>query len=101
MVFGPTQVIVGGLSLHDALPFLHCELLLQTSVAFQVRIAVNVLPQPELVMVLTTVIAGAGSQRSVALGASKVHAVPHSMVFGPTQVIVGGVVSATVTVWLH
>src|SRR5260221_487734 len=36
-----------------------------------------------------------------ALGGSKVQAVPHSTVLLVAQVIVGGVVSRTVTVWLQ
>src|SRR2546430_17104621 len=40
-------------------------------------------------------------QASVAVGASKVQVLPHSTVLLPTQVIVGLVVSSTVTFWLH
>src|SRR5437764_10110266 len=40
-------------------------------------------------------------QVSLALGASKFHATVHSTVLSATQVIVGGVVSTTFTVWLQ
>src|ERR1700745_769260 len=40
-------------------------------------------------------------QVSVAMGVSKVHAAPSSTVLLLLQVMVGGVVSTTVTVWLH
>src|SRR6266704_393936 len=40
-------------------------------------------------------------QVSVALGASKVHVLPHSTVLLGTQVMLGGVWSSTVTFWLH
>src|SRR5437588_632267 len=101
MVLDPAHVIVGGVVSTTVTVWLHSALLVQASVACHVRIAVNVFPHAELVTVLTIVIIGAGPQTSVALGASKLHAVPHSMVLDPAQVIVGGVVSTTVTVWLH
>ncbi len=65
--------------------------------AFQVRVAVKVLPQAALVMVLRIAMVFV-PQVSVALGASKVQAAPASMVLLATQVIVGAVVSRTVTV---
>src|SRR5437667_743556 len=40
-------------------------------------------------------------QASLAVGASKVQALPHSTVLLGTQAMVGGVWSSTVTVWLH
>jgi hypothetical protein len=43
----------------------------------------------------------APSQRSVAVGALKSKALPHSTEKSGAQVIVGGVVSTTDTVWLH
>ena len=62
-------------------------------------VAANVRPHSPLVTVLTTVIVTlVPSQMSVAPGGSKDHAVPHSMVLGATQVIVGAVVSTMVTV---
>ncbi len=64
--------------------------------AFQVRVALKVLPQAALVTVLSTV-----TVASVALGASKVQALPHSTDLLATQVMTGAVVSVTVTVWLH
>jgi hypothetical protein len=40
-------------------------------------------------------------QVSLAVGASKFHAVPHGTVLLAAHVSTGGVVSSTVTVWLH
>src|SRR2546427_5691815 len=40
-------------------------------------------------------------QVSVAVGVLKVQSVPHSTVMLLTQVMIGGVRSSTVTVWLH
>src|SRR3989442_13018052 len=68
----------------------------------QVRVAVNVFPQRALVVVERIArVTLAPSARSNATGSSNVHAVPHSTTRDGTQVSVGGVVSATVTVWLH
>src|SRR5438876_8173388 len=41
------------------------------------------------------------AEESVAVGASKVQALVHSTVLFATQLMVGGVWSSTVTVWLH
>src|SRR5437763_15304221 len=76
-------------------------MLVQASVACYAPIAVYVLPHDALVTVLIIVIVGVGPQTSVALAASKLQAVPHSMVLGPAHVIVGGVVSTTVARWRH
>jgi len=68
----------------------------QTSVAFQVRVAEKVLPHAAFVIVLTTL-----NVPSLMAGASNVQAAPHSTVLFATQVIVGAVVSFTVTVCEH
>jgi hypothetical protein len=73
--------------------------LLQASVAFHVRVTVRKQAVP-LVTVLTIEIV-ALPQVSLAVGASKLHATPHSTILPGTHVIVGGSVSRTVTVWLH
>ena len=94
------QVIVGGVVSVIVTVWLHWALLPQASVAFQVRVALKVLPQPAFVIVLTTEIVFV-PQVSVAVGASKVQAVPSSTDLLVAQVIAGAVVSTTLTVWLH
>ena len=69
----------------------------QASVARHVRVAVKVFPHAALVVVLTTVTLFV-PHVSLALGESKFHAAPHSTVLAATQVMVGAVVSCTVTV---
>jgi hypothetical protein len=60
------------------------------------------LPHCAFVTVLTMVIAAkVGSQMSIAVGAVNVQATPHSTMKLAAQVMAGGVVSITVTVWLH
>src|ERR1043166_1776238 len=79
--------------------WLHWAVLPQESVACQMRVASKVLPQwpAVLVTVLRTVMVTL-PQESVAVGASKDQALPHSAVLLGTQVMVGGVVSRTVIV---
>src|ERR1051325_3672696 len=60
----------------------------------------NELPQVAFVVVLKTAMAFV-PQVSVAVGASNVHALPHWTVLPWTHVMVGAVVSITVTGWLH
>jgi hypothetical protein len=69
------------------------------SVAVHVRVALKVLPQSALVVV--TFVTLTLPHVSLAVGASKVHAVPHSAVLFATQVITGGVVSITEKLLLH
>src|SRR5258706_556985 len=81
--------------------WLHCALLLQPSIAAHVRVASNELPQWPIVLVtvLTTTIVMFVPLLSVAVGASKVHAVLSSTVLLVLlQLMIGGVVSTTVTV---
>ena len=50
---------------------------------------------------MLTMVTVALPQVSLAVGASKLQVLVHSTVLAPTQVMVGGVVSTTVTVWLQ
>jgi hypothetical protein len=93
-------VRTGGVVSLVAMVWLHCAVLPQASVALQVRVATNVLPQPALVVVPTMVIAFV-PQVSLAVGAVKSIAVPHSLVTLAEQVITGGVVSIVAIVWLQ
>jgi hypothetical protein len=72
----------------------------QASVATHVRVAVNVLPQAALVMVLKMEMLFV-PQLSVAVGTSKLQALPASTVLFAAQVMTGVVVSTTVTVCEH
>src|SRR6266446_4585782 len=97
------QVITGAVGSATSTVWLHRLKLPQGSVACQVRVASKVLPQWPLVLVtvLTIVIVG-GPPMSLALGASKLQAVPNSTVLlALLQVIAGAVVSTTTTVWLQ
>src|SRR5947207_3169085 len=97
------QVITGAVVSATSTVWLHRLKLPQASVACQVRVASKVLPQWPLVLVtvLTIVIVG-GPPMSLALGASKLQAVPNSTVLlALLQVIAGAVVSTTTTVWLQ
>src|SRR5947199_2120487 len=97
-----TQVMVGGVWSSIVTFWLQLAVLPQASVARQVRVASKVLPQcpVRLVTVLRTVMVTL-PQVSVAVGASKDQALVHSTILFGTQVMVGGVVSSTVTVWLQ
>src|SRR5205823_4067408 len=79
--------------------WLQVALLLQQSVACQVR--VMDIGQKPFVTVLSTVMPTWLQQASRAVGSSKLHAEPHSTVLLLEQVITGGVVSRTVTIWLQ
>src|SRR6266700_66418 len=82
----------------------HWALLPQASVAAQVRVASKVLPQcpAVLVTVLTTAMAMLVPPLSVAVGASKLQAVPiWTVLLVLLQLMTGAVVSTTLTVWLH
>src|SRR5437763_743342 len=79
---GLTIVTVGDVESATFTVWLHWELLPQASVAAQVRVASNVFPQwpAMLVTVPMIVMARLVPPLSVAVGASKVHAVPISTV---------------------
>src|SRR5436853_457113 len=97
-----TQVIEGGVVSVTITVWLHVLLLPQRSLALHVRVATKVLPQVALVTVpMTLMVTLVASHTSVAVGLVKAQAVPHSTVEFGVQVIVGAVVSITVTVWLH
>jgi hypothetical protein len=63
-------------------------------------VALKVFPQAGLVVVFTIMMLLV-PQVSLAPGSSNVHGVPHSTTLLDTQVIVGGVLSNTVTVCVH
>ena len=50
---------------------------------------------------IVTLMPEAGQQLSVAVGGANDHAVPHCTVWFEPQVMTGGVVSTTVTIWLQ
>src|SRR5439155_23310346 len=97
-----TQVMVGGVWSSTVTVWLQSAVLPQASVARQVRVASKVFPQwpvlfvTELRMVMVTL-----PQVSLAVGGSKDQALVHSAVLLGTQVMVGGVLSTTVTFWLQ
>src|SRR5258707_3132291 len=79
---GVTMLTVGGVVSTTITLWLHCALLPQASVAAQVRVASNVVPQcpAMLVTVLRIVITRLVPPLSVAVGTSKFQAVPSWMV---------------------
>src|SRR3989475_2609673 len=97
-----TQVMLGAVVSMTVTFWLQRALLPQASVTSHVRVASKVSPQwpAVLVTVLTTAFV-AKPQVSLKLGASKVHAAVHSTVLLATQVMLGAVVSTTVTFWLQ
>jgi hypothetical protein len=72
--------------------------LLQASIAAHVRVAENVLPQSALVTVPSTITWFVPQASAGAVGVSNVHGDPHSTTLLLAQLIVGPVVSITVTV---
>src|SRR5206468_6537264 len=97
-----THVMVGGVESTTVTFWLHSAVLPEASVARQVRVASKVLPQwpVKLVTVLAMVMVTL-PQASLAVGGSKDQALVHSTVLLGTHVMVGGVVSTTVTFWLQ
>jgi len=78
--------------------WLHSAKLPHSSVARHVRVVSNVFPQcPVVFVVVLTISTVTLPQVSAAVGESKSHGVVHSSVLSPTQVMVGFVVSTTVT----
>jgi hypothetical protein len=100
-VLALAQVMMGGVVSTTVTVWLHCAVFPQPSVARQVRVAMNALPQVPLVVVLTMVMVLLVPQVSVAVGVSNVQGTVHSTVLLLAQLIIGAVVSTTVTVWLH
>src|SRR5215510_8245675 len=97
------QVITGAVVSKTVTFWLQELLLPQPSVASQVRVASNVVPQWPLTLVtVLRIVMVLLPLLSVAVGASKVQAVPCSTVLLVLlQVITGAVVSKTVTFWLQ
>src|SRR6266571_1125487 len=96
------QFMTGAVVSTPVTVWLHRALLLQASVACQVRVASKVLPQwPAVLVTVLRMVMVALPQVSLAVGASKDQALVHSTVLLGTRVMVGGVVSTTVTFWLH
>src|SRR3989442_2975168 len=93
--------MVGGVWSSTVTVWLQSAVLPQASVARQVRVASNVLPQwpVRLVTVLTMAIV-TSPQVSLAVGGSKYHGTVDSTGLFGTQVIGGGGWSSNVTFWL-
>src|SRR5207247_994916 len=82
--------------------WLQSAVLPQSSVARHVRVASKVLPQwPVRLVTVLRIMMVALPQVSLAVGGSKDQVLVHSTVLLGTQVMVGGVWSSTVPVWLH
>jgi len=103
----PTSTVLSGLQVRlgavvstTVTVWLHWATFPHASVALQVRVALRVCPHNPLVSVLKIVTTFV-PPTSVALGASKLQASPHSTVLSGAQVSVGAVVSLTVTVCWH
>src|SRR5439155_515600 len=98
----PTQLMTGGVWSSSVTFWLQSAVLPQASVARHVRVASKVLPQwPAVLVTVLRMVMVTVPQVSLAVGASKDQALVHSTVLLGTQVMVGGVVSTTVTFWLH
>src|SRR5260370_42024051 len=76
-------------------------LLVQQSVAFQVRVMTCVQPAPLVTVPTTVIVTLLPQQASTALGRSKLQLLLQGTFLFVAQVMTGGVVSTTVTVWLH
>jgi hypothetical protein len=98
-VMVPGQTIRGAVVSSTVIVWLHCALFNASSVASHVRVAVNP-PGTLFVTVLTTVIATLASHASVAVGAVKSHALPHSTAAFGAHAIIGAVVSITLNITL-
>src|SRR2546425_3862489 len=98
-VLSGTQVMVGVVGSTTVTVWLHSAVLPQASVARHVRVASKVLPQwPVRLVTVPTMVMVTLPQASLAVGALKDQALPHSTVLLGTQVMVGLVVSTTVMV---
>src|SRR5438445_138631 len=97
-----TQLMVGGVWSSTVTVWLHSAVLPQASVARHVRVAAKVLPQwPTVLVTVLRMEMVTVPQVSLAVGGSKLQTLVHSTVLLGTQVMVGGVWSSTVTVWLQ
>src|SRR5882724_4854893 len=103
VLFVLLQVITGAVVSTTVTFWLQEALLPQASVACQIRVASKVVPQwPAVLVTVLTIVIVLVPLLSVAVGASKVQALPSSIVLLVLlQVITGAVVSTTVTFWLQ
>src|ERR1051325_5620176 len=98
------QLMVGGVVSTTVTTWLHSEWLPQQSVACHFLIMTveqGLLAAAFVKVPMTTMLTFVPQQMSDAVGGSKTQVLPHSTTLLLAQVITGGVVSATVTVWLH
>src|SRR5439155_5223443 len=101
-ILSGTQVMVGLVVSTTVTFWLQSAVLPQASVARQVRVASKVLPQwPAVLVTVLRMVMVALPQVSLAVGALKDQALVHSTVLSRTQMMVGLVLSTTVTFWLH
>src|SRR5689334_4529803 len=100
--FGPKLVNTGGVVSTTVTVWLHVTPLLQQSIASQVRVIIAGHDDKLFVIVLTTVtVTFVPQHASIAVGGSKVQALPHTTVLFVAHVKSGGVVSITDTAWLQ
>ena len=93
--------MTGGVVSTTVTVWLQEALLEQQSVACHVRVITSEQALPLVVVLVTVMVTLVPQQTSEAEGASKLQAEPHSTVLLLEQVMTGGVVSTTVTVWLQ
>src|SRR6266403_2096277 len=93
--------MIGGVVSTTVMIWLQVALLVQQSVACQVRVMTDGHAELLVVVPSTLIVKLVPQQRSTALGGSKLQAAPHSTVLLVAQVNTGGVVSTMVTVWLQ
>src|SRR6266567_9505072 len=93
--------MTGGLLSTTVTVWLQVLVLLQASMAAQVRVAEKALPQPALVTVLREMTRLVPQASAGAVGWSKVQDVPRTIVLLVAQLIVGAVLSTVAMVWLH
>jgi hypothetical protein len=101
-VLAGMHVMLGGAVITKVTICVQVLLLPHASVARQVRVALNVFPQkPVLFVTVLWMLTELVPQVSLAVGPSKFQLAVQSTVLLGTQVMVGAVVSTTVTVWLQ
>src|SRR5256885_126870 len=95
------QVMTGGMVSTTVTVWLHDALLEQQSVARQVRVTAREQAVPLVIVPSSTMFTLVPQQTSDAEGTSKLQLEPHFTVLLLEHGMTGGVLSATVTVWLH
>jgi hypothetical protein len=95
------QVMTGGVVSTTVTVWLQEALLEQQSVACQVRVIASEHAVPLVIVPETTTVTLVPQHTSEAEGASKSQTDPHSTTLLLAQLMTGGVVSLTVTVWLQ